>query len=92
MLKRVRAKIRFMSVIRESFAEANGDADEALRLFEGRLKGVDPATIVWLIKLAWEIYKLWESMRVKADDAAEATIPGEMMRSVKWEALDFLGE
>lgn len=92
MLKRIKARIRFNSMIREGWLDADGDADQAMAQFENRVAEyeIDPATLVWLIKLAYEIYKLWQSLNVKADEAATATIPVEIMRSVDWTRMEFL--
>ncbi len=94
MIKRTRARIRFASYVRESFVEADGDSDVAMTKFEEKVTnfGLDPATIIWLVKLAYEIYKLWQSLDIEASDAAHADIPRDIMRQTDDERIDAMGE
>ena len=79
MLRILRARKNLRKLLRECWRDGKCDPDEAYALYTSRLKdgyGIDPSTIVWLAKLAWELFKLWQQWRV--EDASEATIPDEL--------------
>lgn len=94
ILKRIRNKARFDKLTREAFVAADGDVDLAKVWLEEQAKeryGIDPATILFLVKLAYEIWKWWKSMDLEGPDAEWAEIPSEMFEIISDDQLANMG-
>ena len=81
LIKRIRARMRLEGMIREGYASCDGDIDRCEATLKAKLQndfGIDPATIIFFVKIAIEIWKLWKAANVSAEGAVLAEIPSKV--------------